>query len=311
MSKLLISQAENYKGNFGESLRSSAIFYFIQNDTFTTTISFLNYWFVRRELDVTILISLRDLNGNLIERKKALFNKGMVYNYRPNTDLTEGSVEVEVFSIENLVIPYAAIMAVYKSEESISMVHSYSRTYSPHEIEEKRILTKGRESCWTVRDDLNISSFCVLHNGSATKTKQECELSILTNNNVKHTFKIQIPELPPFSTYRLNLKDHVPGLSALLNGDSANVAISFELENSFTRLLVGNYNKSTRELQVTHSNFNYQEHDTDYVDAENPFAYMNLINLPEHNLKVIIYPDMAEGSYSVQNGNEEIKFRAC
>ena len=28
MSKLLISQVENHKGNFGEALRSSAIFYY-------------------------------------------------------------------------------------------------------------------------------------------------------------------------------------------------------------------------------------------------------------------------------------------
>ena len=70
MSKLLRSQVENHKGNFGEALRSSAIFYFIQSETFTTTISFLNYWFVRRELDVTVLISLRDLNGNLIHNTK-------------------------------------------------------------------------------------------------------------------------------------------------------------------------------------------------------------------------------------------------
>ncbi len=308
MSKLLISQVENHKGNFGEALRSSAVFYFIQNETFTTTISFLNYWFVRRELEVTVLISLRDLDGNLIHRQKALFNDGMVYNYIPDTDLTEGSIEVEVFSIENLVIPYAAVMAVYQSEESVSMVHSYSRTYSPHEIEEKRTITKGRESCWTIKDDLNVSSFCIMHNGSVNKAAQKCELNILTNQSVKHTFKIEIPELRPFSTYRLNLKDHVPELIVLLNGDSANASLSFELENSFTRLLVGNYNKNTSELQVTHSNFNYQEHATDNVDAENPSAYMSLINLPEHNLKVIIYPDMAEGNYSVQNGSEHITF---
>ena len=40
------------------------------------------------------------------------------------------SIEVEAFSNENLKIPYAAVMAIYETEKSISMVHSYSRNHS-------------------------------------------------------------------------------------------------------------------------------------------------------------------------------------
>ena len=57
-------------------------------------------------------------------------------------------------------------MSIYESKNSISMVHSYSRIYSQHEIEDNRTISLGEESCWTIRDSINISSFAIVHNGA-------------------------------------------------------------------------------------------------------------------------------------------------
>lgn len=75
-------------------------------------------------------------------------------------------------------IPYAAIMAIYESTESISMVHSYARAYSQHEIEEKRTITIGEESCWTLRDNLDTTSFSVIHNGPNQHERQIIKLAV-------------------------------------------------------------------------------------------------------------------------------------
>ena len=42
--KILVSQADNFAGNFGEVLRSSAIFWVKNSKQLKTTISFSNYW---------------------------------------------------------------------------------------------------------------------------------------------------------------------------------------------------------------------------------------------------------------------------
>ena len=38
----------------------------------------------------------------------------------------------------NLEIPFAAMLVIYDSEVSVSMVHGYTRTYSTHEVEEEK-----------------------------------------------------------------------------------------------------------------------------------------------------------------------------
>lgn len=168
MEQKLISQRNTFSENFGSVLRSSAIFYYKYSSKFKTTLSFMNYWLTKRNLDVTVIASLREMNGKLLRREPISFGQGTVVNYRPllnDRPFFEGSIEIEVFSNKNLFIPYAAVMAIYESQKGISMVHSYSRTYYPHEIEEDRIITKGEESCWTLRDTNKSRSFCVLHNG--------------------------------------------------------------------------------------------------------------------------------------------------
>src|SRR5262245_26779286 len=129
-TRLKISQADNFAGNFGEVLRSSAIFYYRRAADFQTVISFMDYWKAKRGLDVAVIASTRDLAGNLLRRERLGFDRGTVINYQPDLpdDAIEGSVEIEVFATRNMVIPYSAIMAVYRGRSSLSMVHSYART---------------------------------------------------------------------------------------------------------------------------------------------------------------------------------------
>ena len=62
----------------------------------------------------------------------------------------------EIFSKKDLAIPYAAVMAIYKTEKSTSMTHSYARSYSKREIKEGRTICTGNEGCWVIRDNKNI-----------------------------------------------------------------------------------------------------------------------------------------------------------
>ena len=85
---------------------------------------------------------------------------------------------MEAFSQVDLRIPYAAVMGIYETKQSVSMVHSYSRTYSHWELEEGRTISDGHEGCWTLKDSEDVYSFAVIHNGSQPQVLQVVGLTV-------------------------------------------------------------------------------------------------------------------------------------
>ncbi len=307
-NRVFISQKDNYQGNFGEVLRSSAIFYVINSKTIKTTISFSNYWKYKNNLDVCVILNLRNLKGKLFDRKLINFDDTDVCNYSPPKSF-EGSVEVEVFSIVNMRIPYAAIMAVYEANNSISMVHSYARIYSAHEIEEKRTIVDGEESCWTVRDTGDITSFAVIHNGATKQKKQKLKLGIRNSTNAENIVEFEIGDLEPYETFVVEPKKYFHNIIDWLNGKPGNARISFKLNGSFTRMLCGNKANDESQFQITHSNFNYSIHKTDTIKEGDLNAYMLTPNIPDKFTQdVIVYPDTSNGEYLVKYDGNEVNF---
>lgn len=293
-----ISQADNYSGNFGDVLRSSALFWYKKSSGFRTTCSVLNYWPIKRNVRVTVLYTLRTLAGVMVERRRVDFSSAQVAHLRPGPEEFEGSIEVEVFSIENLVIPYAAVMVVYESGNAVTAVHSYGRTYSNHEIEEGRTICEGEESCWTLCDTDRTRSFGVFHNGARPCAPQSVRLGVQRQDNEKIQAEIALPALRPYETIKLYPTDHLPELTEFLGGKPGNATLSFRTEGSFTRLLVGNEGEG--DIQVTHSNFNYARHQTDLVNAQHQQGYMPIPRIAGHKCEVVVYPDRNPGTYHVE-----------
>lgn len=258
----LISQKENYVNNFGEVLRSSGIFYFKQSEHFKTTISFLNYWFVRQNISITVIANVRSLSGKLLKRERLDFLKGNVINYSPflNEEF-EGTVEIEIFSLTNLRIPYAALMAVYETELSISMVHGYARIYSQHEIEEGRTITNGNEACIPLTKD-GLTEI-IFHNGTEIQQKQKVNIRINFDNHEEIEKSIELKKLSKFETTKINVSHLI--CQNIKGWKMAECYISFELKNAFTRVLCVNRNSQYTDFQVTHSDFNYNIHKTDKI----------------------------------------------
>ena len=111
-----LNQEKNFKADFGFVYRSSAIFYVPRK--IKTTISILNYWKFKNKKDVVILITEREMDGKLVRRREKNFSANSVLNIS-DFSIKEGTVEVEAFSNSNIKIPYAAVMIVYDSVNSI------------------------------------------------------------------------------------------------------------------------------------------------------------------------------------------------
>ena len=294
-----ITQQDNYSANFGAVLRSSAIFWIPPLAQVTTSIHISNYWRFKNDITVSLLISYRDIQGRLCNRCLQSFNQLNIICLKPDSYLPEdgGSIEIEAYSTENLRIPYAAIMATYESPDSLSMVHSYTRTYSHHEIEEGRVICEGHEGCWSLHDTENISSFAIIHNRSSPTPSQTAQLTISNLNGDVVSVPCPLPPLAPYQTFRLQPKDYYNDLSNFLNCQPGSAQLDFNLSDSFTRLLVGWQTTDNKQLQVTHSNFNYSRHQTDFLASdESDTAFMKVPSCI-FSLQPILYPEYSQGNY--------------
>jgi hypothetical protein len=298
---ILIDQNKNFLGQFGPVFRSSAIFFIPEGVNTTITVS--NYWDFKNSLEVGLLFSIRDLDGNLIERREKYFDNCLVINER-DWPISEGSVEVEAFGNKNLRIPYAAVMGIYETQTSISMVHSYGRNHNLIELEDGNFLTTGRESCWTIRHNENIRNSAVFHNGHLAVDEQEASLTLTNVNGEEKVFKFNIPSLKPFQTHIFILSTLAPNYKKWLNGSDGWGTLHFDNHTAFTRLLLVWKNADTNEVQVTHSNFDYSEFETNMIEATKPalMKWPSLISNSDVG-QVVVYPKFAKGRYKISSTN--------
>ncbi|HSV44331.1 MAG TPA: hypothetical protein VLJ58_00960 [Ramlibacter sp.] len=305
----VISFRDNVANRHGETYRSSAIFHLPPTDRVRTRISFLNYWALKRDLQVAVVASTRAMDGGLVGRERLRFERGPVVNYSPPVpEGFEGSVEIEVFAADNLVIPYAAIVAWYETARGIGIVHSYARAYSAHEVEEGRTLTRGREACWSVADDGLTRSFCVFHNGSAAVPPQPIRLAVRTAQGERLEARWQLEALAPYQSVRIEPADHIAGLVERLAGQVGQAEIDFELGEGFTRMLVGHRRDGWEDLQVTHSNFNFTLQPTDMAGA-GALGWMEVPALDVERTEVVVYPQTVQGHYRVRHAGGVDDFR--
>ena len=296
---VLLNQNQNYLASFGPVFRSSAIFYIPKNTLTTITVS--NYWDFKNNLKIGLLFSVRDMNGRLIERSERYFNDSLVINVS-DWPVAEGSVEIEAFGNCNLRIPYAAVMGVYETEKSVSMVHSYSRNHSLIELEDKNSLTLGRESCWTIRTQANIRNFAVFHNGHVGVRSQTCVFSLTSVDSREKTIHFEMPDLRPFQTYKFEIIEIFPDYKTWLAGSDGWGTVHFENHTAFTRLLLVWEDVETKEIQVTHSNFDYSEIQTNLIEANKP-AIMKWPSIVSKSSlsRVIVYPKFSKGRYIISS----------
>ena len=300
---VLIDQQQNYKALFGATFRSSAIFF--KPSGVKTTISFSNYWQFKNSLDVGIVVTTRLMDGSLASRTQVGFEDGSVLNIDVN-EIDEGSIEIEAFSNNNLRIPYAAIMAVYETEASISMVHSYGRNHSLIELEDGNSITEGREKLLDfAADDPQVTNSAVFHNGHMPVAEQTAKLIVTDHLGVDHETSFEIPAMRPFETVMFEVERIFPDVKSCLDGKDGWASVHFDNHSSFTRLLILWRHEQSRELQVTHSNFDYSEHQTDMVKTDMP-AYMKVPEIPGvEDTNVVVYPKFSPGTYELLQGDNK------
>lgn len=300
----LIDQQKNYSADFGSIFRSSAIFYKPRGVDCTMSVS--NYWAFKNSTEVGLLFSVRDCSGALVERRTLPFGDAEVLNI-PVTSVDEGSFELEAYAARNLRIPYAAVMAIYETPASATLVHSYGRNHALTELEEGSAIVVGRESCWTIRSAPTIRNCAVFHNGHMPVPAQHCTVILHTRAGVDHEFSVPLQALHPWQTVVFDMDELCPDFRERLGGEDGWASIHFENLSSFTRMLLTWQCLETGEFQATHSNFDYASHQTDLIKATRP-ALMRTPAIPGAvDTTMVVYPRFTAGTYTVQTPDNGVR----
>ena len=196
-------------------------------------------------------------------------------------------------------------MGVYETEQSISMVHSYSRNHNLIEIEDGGSLTVGRESCWTLRYKNSVINEAVFHNGHLAINEQEALFTITNIQGVEKKVRFVIPSLKAFETYIFSVADIFPNFRDFLIGSNGWGTVHFENHTAFTRLLLVWRDRESEEVQVTHSNFDYSEIESNKIEATKPALMKWPSVLSESELgKVVVYPKFSKGRYKISSSKK-------
>ena len=106
-------------------LRSSAIFPFMINKFLDTKILFLGYWLIKRNIkQVKIRVILRSRKGLVLSKKLKVVNKVKAFSisvkkiidYKDLENTIFGSIELEVFSKQDMIYPSPAFVINFEEE---------------------------------------------------------------------------------------------------------------------------------------------------------------------------------------------------
>ena len=256
--------------------KGSALFPFIENNHQHTRILFMGYWMVKNNIDkLALLVTLRDNNGKIFYREtqeidspnaREIKIKDFV-NFK-NKDIT-GSIELEVFSVQDLVFPYPAFVVNYYTKNNSSFVHTCGRAYNDVEDYEGNSTIKVKEAGVDIYGNKDVEPFVFFTNGPKKKKKSKIKIEVINFFNKSNLFTINLKSLNPYQTIKLQLNKYFDFKSFLKNKPGT-IKIKHDFESFFPRFISGNYSLKNKSLSVTHTYYDNSKFDTSDFYWKNP-----------------------------------------
>jgi hypothetical protein len=309
---------------FGETLdvnrkpvfRSSAIFPAIQTDFYTTNIMFLGYWLIKRKIrEITILITLRSKDGKIVTRNTLLVDSPKSYSIELNSLLQNtsnknseffGSIELEIFSTQDMVFPYPALVLQYYGENFNTCVHTLGRIYNDFEDLHENEVSRVPESGFDISCSKDLEPFVSFVNGPISNSNALFNYVITNSESEKFSGSFNLGEIQPYETMLLKLKENIPNLDKILKNKSGSITLEHNLEGFFPRFLAGNFQNSLDSLSFTHTFYDCSSsHDiSDYWDRATDEFYDCSVYVPifiDNNqyTELVIYPNFSPSEFDL------------
>ena len=263
------SAGEALAANRKPVLRSSAIFPMMHTDTYSSKVIFMGYWLLKRNIrEVGLLYTLRDAAGTLLSRKYVLINSAKAWSVQMSeftellTETNEslgssaenftGSLELEIFSTQDLVFPYPAFVLVYFNEHASSVVHTVGRIYNDIDDLQQNSEYQVSESGFDIYGRDGLSPFLSFTNGPLPAKEPRVTYEVIDRHRHTTTGSFTLPPLNPYETVFLYLKEYLD-LKALLGDEPGMIRFGHNFSGFFPRFLVGNLDQNARSVSITHS----------------------------------------------------------
>ena len=299
-------------------LRSSGLFPVRHNQNYTTSIHFLGYWLLKRNIsEVSLITTLRNDLGEIINRKVELINSAKAYIIKLESLLKEinfnfnneflGSIETEFNSTRDMVFPFPALVLEYHNEQFNTCVHTLGRVYNDFEdlIENDEEIVP--ETGFDIYSNEELNAFFAFVNGSILNKDGYIEYDITNTKSEKFHGSFHLGKIKPYETKFIFLKDHIPDLSKISGNTFGSISLKHNFKGFFPRLLVGNTQKSFPSLSFTHSyydctscigEFDYWNRISD--DYHDSSAYVPLFTSDQAYTDLIIYPNFSPSEFAVK-----------
>ena len=259
------SAGEALVANRKPVLRSSAIFPVLHTDVYSSKVIFMGYWLLKRNIkEVGLLYTLRNAAGTLLSRKYMLLDSAKAWSVQMSefadllhessepADAFTGSLELEVFSTQDLVFPYPAFVLVYYNENASSVVHTVGRIYNDIEDLQQNNEYQVSESGFDIYGRDGLSPFLSFTNGPLPTEHPKVTYEIVDTYQKATSGTFDLPSLKPYETVFLYLKEYLD-LQTLLGDEPGMIRFGHNFTGFFPRFLVGNLDQIARSVSITHS----------------------------------------------------------
>lgn len=297
--------------------RSSAIFPAFHNPDYTTRVTFLEYWLLKRNISqVALLITLRDRVGHTLYWSHETLTGVSVHNVEvvelvslagidPDERPFEGTVEIEVYSSEDLVFTYPAFVVNYYGEDFSTAVHSATRIYNDAQDESANSGFAVPESGFDIHADDCVSPLIMLINGPVANDDLVVKYRITNHRSDELSGEFSPRQVAPYELVLLKLEE-VQDLATFLNGQPGSVSVTSSIEGVFPRWLVGNIKSEKGHLSITHSYYDSSElsgpesYWPDVDDAYHQSAeFIPLFLKAAQYTDLVVYPIFAPSAFEV------------
>jgi len=206
-----VSHTQNYLHR-KPVFRSSAIFPFLVNKKLNTNIYFLGYWLIKRKIkEVSLLVTLRNKQGQTIKRESVLINKVKSFKLsikkllqiNGNKQII-GSIELEVFSSQDMVYPFPAFVINLKGDKTSSFVHTCGRIYNDINDLEANNTNLIPESGFDISEKNNSFPFFSFVNGPKQIINEKINLSLVNHQGLSKKKIVKFKKIQPYETIFVN-----------------------------------------------------------------------------------------------------------
>ncbi len=293
--------------------RSSAIFPFLVSKNINTNIFFLGYWLLKRKIkEITLLATVRGSEGKILKRSKLEINQIKAYKislkkllpFKPQKKFF-GSIELEIFSTQDMIYPYPAFVLNFEGKKTSSVVHTCGRIFNNQEDQIDNSKFQTEESGFDILDKNNFEPFFSFVNGSKKLFNKTLSLTLINNKGNKKNKKITLKKIYPYETKIIKFLSKKE--KKFFENKKGTVKIKHSFDGFFPRFLSGNINKKLDESLITHTYYDLSKIKSDdqyFFNKNKKNYYDSTASIPlffkdNFYTELAIYPNLNPSNFNL------------